>query len=657
MNRQCSRPQLSLIQFGLAILAAWLIFISTTGFLIAQTGDLLEAQQQIYDIIDRTSPAVVEIHRRGAVFSGVIVSPNGHVLTSGHTVVPGERYAVMLPDGRRLTGHSLGACEQMRGERIDCGLIRIADHQDLPFIPLGNSSVLSAQQPCLSISYPGGQRSSNQPIVRLGYIQRPARQGRMLQSTALMEPGDSGGPLIDLSGKVIGIHSRIGNRVDQNYDMPVSAFRKYWDALNVVQQFSSANGQVIPKLGFVGRDLPEGNGIAIQSVAKGSIASELGLQIDDVLTRIQDKNLTGLRDLQPHLLSAIESESEQVVLGVRRGPAEIEYRLPSQRLIFPSAEKIPGLDSEADSEPAELLQGLADIVEQYQASLSKRLAAVCCAVTSHIDGQQVSVVATRIANSRYLVSKSSQVGSVPFLRVGDQLTELQVVARDTGNDLLLLKAPHAIADGVDVRPEVATQSTSSLRVRQGHLLFSALPVSQGIVSIVGSSQFLSPRQESRGFLGVVLKEADPQGVELAEVDEGAAKRAGLMVGDVIVAFDQQPIRRRNDMYQLLQSRDPNSQVVVSVQRNTQHFDATITLGSRPNESDHAADMMNKSLRRDGFPAVFCHDATLEPDECGGPVFDLEGNWVGLNIARYSRVRTFAIPADVVADFVRRCRDE
>jgi serine protease Do len=58
-----------------------------------------------------------------------------------------------------------------------------------------------------------------------------------------------------------------------------------------------------------------------------------------------------------------------------------------------------------------------------------------------------------------------------------------------------------------------------------------------------------------------------------------------------------------------------------------------------------------SLRRDGFQNVFCHDATLFPHECGGPLFDCDGKFIGLNIARYSRTQCYAIPSEVIRSFV------
>ena len=61
--------------------------------------------------------------------------------------------------------------------------------------------------------------------------------------------------------------------------------------------------------------------------------------------------------------------------------------------------------------------------------------------------------------------------------------------------------------------------------------------------------------------------------------------------------------------------------------------------------------MNKSGRRDGFSRVILHDANLQPEKCGGPVFDLSGNFIGMNIARNSRVRSYALPTAIVKEFV------
>ena len=92
-------------------------------------------------------------------------------------------------------------------------------------------------------------------------------------------------------------------------------------------------------------------------------------------------------------------------------------------------------------------------------------------------------------------------------------------------------------------------------------------------------------------------------------------------------------------------------IVAIVQRDGEELEKSITLGAFPSQSRHAADLMDKSGRRDGFSEVLLHDADLQPEKCGGPIFDLSGNFLGMNIARNSRVRSYALPIDVLKAFV------
>ena len=72
---------------------------------------------------------------------------------------------------------------------------------------------------------------------------------------------------------------------------------------------------------------------------------------------------------------------------------------------------------------------------------------------------------------------------------------------------------------------------------------------------------------------------------------------------------------------------------------------------RDRPSGHIAGNVARSVRRDGFSKIILHDAHLKPTDCGGPVFDLGGNFVGLNIARNSRVRSYLIPPAIVKKLV------
>jgi len=233
--------------------------------------DIQALQDNVLTTIDRVRPAVVLISGRGSSFSGVIVSKEGQVLSAGHAVQPGGRYRIRLPDGRRLRGVGKGS-----NPRADAALIQITDPPaDLPHVPMGDSTSVVTNQPCLSLSYPGGQLADQEPVARFGRIVRSSRRRGMLQSTALMEPGDSGGPLFDLNGRVIGIHSRIGLSMERNYEVPIEIFRKFWNELNREEAFTES-GPPRPMLGVQLTEADreeEPQGLAVMGVVDGSLAS------------------------------------------------------------------------------------------------------------------------------------------------------------------------------------------------------------------------------------------------------------------------------------------------------------------------------------------------------------------------------------------------
>ncbi|WP_316836614.1 serine protease [Pedobacter nutrimenti] len=161
----------------------------------------------------------------GSYFSGVVIDAEGHILTAGHAINPNSLYVVTFPDGREFKAKGLGVIHT-----IDAAMIVITDKGKWPVAKMGWSSLLEPNMPCLSISYPGSL-TATKPTIRLGYIAELKYETGFMRTTCLMEPGDSGGPVFDLKGRVIGTHSRISFRTDVNLEVPVDNFRKYWTAL------------------------------------------------------------------------------------------------------------------------------------------------------------------------------------------------------------------------------------------------------------------------------------------------------------------------------------------------------------------------------------------------------------------------------------------
>jgi hypothetical protein len=174
--------------------------------------------------VAKVQPAVVGVSIGPAQGSGVIVK-GGRVLTAGHVSgQPGRTVTLHLADGRKLKGKTLG-----RNADIDSGLIEITDKGDWPGVEMGKSADLKKGQWVVAIGHPGGYRANRTPVVRLGRVLE-VNAGAIVTDCPLVG-GDSGGPLFDLDGKIIGIHSRIGGPIMANLHVPVGTYVDTWDRL------------------------------------------------------------------------------------------------------------------------------------------------------------------------------------------------------------------------------------------------------------------------------------------------------------------------------------------------------------------------------------------------------------------------------------------
>ena len=608
--------------------------------------DLPSLQQDLLETIEQVRPAVVNITGRGSGFSGVIVSAEGHVLSAGHAVSPGSRYRLTLPDGRRLRGVGKGS-----NPRADAALILITDPPaDLPFVSMGDSAALVTDQPCFGLSYPGGPKAGTEPVARFGRVVRSRSSRGMLQSSVLMEPGDSGGPLFDLNGCVIGIHSRIGRSMERNYEVPVNVFREFWNELNREQTFTQA-GLPLPQLGirferFRG-EAQEAPGLRIVSVFDDSLVSDADILPEDRLLQVYGRDLGSISDLQQALAAARDEGAESINLQLQRGDETLEREIAFdvEREAAPDVPlPVNDLPEVPAPEGVPQLERLATVV----ADLEDRLDDTCITIQSTFGDDTRTITGTCILQTPWIISKSSAVGDTPLADIDGESLTLTIIARDAANDVVLLQAPHPHESGVVLETRAAAPA-------MGTFVLSPDPEGSGFVSIIGSPGFPSPKQQSRGFLGVMPSTfGDNEGARLEQVTEaGAAEQAGLLVGDIITKLNDTVIRSQEELRNFLASLDPGAVITATLQREDDELTKTVKLGGVPETSNHAADQMAKSGRRDGFGEIVPHDADLTPDDCGGPLFDLEGRLVGINIARNSRTRSFTLPASLISEFVEQ----
>ena len=565
----------------------------------------------------------------------MIVSKDGHVLSAGHAVRPGGKYEVLLPDGRSFNAVGKGS-----NGVADCALLQItSDFEDLPYAQMGESKSLVKNQPCLSISYPSGQRAKLAPVVRFGHLVRDGGGTKMLQSTALMEPGDSGGPLFDLDGRVIGIHSRITEGMEQNFEVPIDTFKKFWNELNREKRFTHS-GPSTPTLGFPGSDAK--TGVTVGRIQPDSLAEKHGIKAGDVIESVYGVETTSMRALRKAMVAARDDEAKEIIVKILREEEQIELKIPFEVVDDSAPEvKLPEYEDKEFPKPTGMEQ-LAKLPEEFS-DLESELDDACVDISStRTEGdKELSIIGTRIKSTQFIISKNSMVGDKPT--VGE--TELEVVSRDEENDLVLLKTPDKNAAGVDINLQ------DDAAPKTGSFLITPDSDGAGLVSVVSSKSFASKKNKRAGFLGVRPADYKDKGGAVLEmvVNGGAAKRAGLKVGDIVTKLNDTEITDQAEMREFLTKVTPGATVVATITRDDEEMEKTIELGEFT--SGHSADRVAKSARRDGFTKVILHDADLKPADCGSPVFDLKGNFVGLNIARNSRVRSYMIPRTIVKKLV------
>src|SRR5215211_4803019 len=178
---------------------------------------LLDAfSQAVTSVVDRVGSAVVRVElkpatggRQGGLGSGVVISPDGLVLTNSHVVQGAREMRLATPEGLVLEAGVIGDDPD-----TDLALLRAHDGRSLPFAPLGNSKLLKRGQLVIAIGNPLGFESTVTAgvVSALGRSLR-SQSGRLIddviQTDAALNPGNSGGPLLSSAGEVVGINTAI----------------------------------------------------------------------------------------------------------------------------------------------------------------------------------------------------------------------------------------------------------------------------------------------------------------------------------------------------------------------------------------------------------------------------------------------------------------
>jgi serine protease Do len=268
-----------------------------------------------------------------------------------------------------------------------------------------------------------------------------------------------------------------------------------------------------------------------------------------------------------------------------------------------------------------------------------------------VGGRQIALGAI-VSPDGYILTKASDLSDDLSCRIrGRGLVPATIVGIHGRYDVALLK--------VDLNDLPAVEWTEGRDPRVGQWLATPgmedLPVAVGIVS-VGRRQI----PPEKGVLGIQLSDG-ASGPKVTHVVPGsAAARAGVQIGDVIVKAGDQRVDNPQSFDQVLHKFAPGDSVNVVVRRGSKQLTMRATVGRAATAPLTRGYWMNRmsgrmSRRRAGFPQAIQHDTVLNPEMCGGPVVDLAGKAIGVNIARAGRVETYAVPADTAKLLIRELR--
>jgi S1-C subfamily serine protease len=308
-------------------------------------GHLLDAYSRaVIGAVERVGPAVVRVdveksvsvrgrhgqRREGTAQSqgsGFVFTPDGLVLTNSHVVHGAGRVWVELEGGRRTVGTVIGD-----DPATDLAVLRITGSR-LPYTEFGNSRYLRVGQLVIAIGNPLGFQST----VTAGVVSAVGRSlrtdsGRLIddvvQTDAALNPGNSGGPLVDSSGRVVGVNTAVIARA-QGICLAVGINTAEWVASRLIQSgrirraYMGVVGQNVALDAAAARALGmPGGGVLVQSVEPGSPASEAGLSQGDVVVALDGEAVGGVDGL--HKLLTEERIGRPVVLGVLRRGGRVE---------------------------------------------------------------------------------------------------------------------------------------------------------------------------------------------------------------------------------------------------------------------------------------------------------------------------------------------
>ncbi len=297
----------------------------------------------------------------------------------------------------------------------------------------------------------------------------------------------------------------------------------------------------------------------------------------------------------------------------------------------------------------DVLRGGPKVVQAFRPVVSRPSAS---AVRVRCGGKDVALGAVVGADGWVLTKASELAGKEVVCRFKDgKEFPARLVGVHEAYDLAMLRVD---AKGL-VPVEWADGKTATVGRWVASVAPGSDPVAVGVISVAArpykpGDQPPKNLGTNSGYLGVALQEAEG-GAKIMGVQKGSpAEKAGLKVNDVVTHIAAKKVVDTESMINAVQRHKPGVVIAVRLKRGKEALEVTAKLTRPPafllgNPQERMGSAL--SNRRGGFPTILQHDTVLKPSDCGGPLIDLDGKVLGINIARAGRTESYAVPAEDV----------
>lgn len=270
-----------------------------------------------------------------------------------------------------------------------------------------------------------------------------------------------------------------------------------------------------------------------------------------------------------------------------------------------------------------------------------------------LDKEQLAL-GTVIDPEGLVLTKASEIRDGMTITVNNKKLTPNVIGIHPESDLALLR--------IDAKSLNTIQWSQEPTPSLGHWVASPKAEKRGDSPAIGiiATEKVRVIPPSRTFIGINMSPVEKDGgVKIVNiVDNSPAKRAGLEVGDVLVKLDNEEIKSIENLHLMLKQYDAGDRVEITLLRKDIERKIKLTLAERDkvsparersNQQNSMGSVLSK--RRKDFPMAFQHDSMLNSNTCGGPIVDLSGKAIGINIARSGRVSSLALPVSTVLPII------